>query len=249
MTSKYFADRQQQIKSAFEFQKERINERYREISEKSTNVTKKGEMSALEFYKMKEDEWQQRRDSKVRKSQYADILKSQMGTKERRDLRDALDETDNISMGRYKLCRNSSVPMVPGISSKSTLIPKNLQNANPDHFRRRSKNMLDELNAKSNYQLQHDGLPSSEELNGINKTRNRNTFEIFRSSVPNLNKKLDNDNSRNTLRMSGLSTLHSNTNEKLQTLKSNMAAGKQTNCLNQKSHTRTSNTFISTVPF
>ena len=103
--------------------KDRVNEKYKELSNKAIIITKRGEMSEQELQRYREEILKEKMENKQRQSQYADFLTTQVKSKKWED-RSIENEDMNVSLGKYKLGRNSSVPMVPGISSVSTLAPK-----------------------------------------------------------------------------------------------------------------------------
>ena len=122
-SSKYLSNRTEQMKNVYEFQKDRINEKYKQLSTKASTVTKMGEMSEQELEKFRNQVFMEKLENKQRQSDYAQFLTTQVKSKKWED-KSLENEDMNASLGKYKLSRNSSVPMIPGISNASSLLPK-----------------------------------------------------------------------------------------------------------------------------
>lgn len=118
-TQKYLETKQQKLKSAYQFQKDRIMEKYKKLADLSSNKTKMGENSYKEFQKFKEAENSLKKDRKEKQSEYGKYLKGQMS------IRDNQEGNRSQLVVNTKLNRNSSLPMVPGINSSSPFITKN----------------------------------------------------------------------------------------------------------------------------
>lgn len=122
-SSKYLQNKHKQIMSAYEFQKDRINEKYRGM-QKAQIVTQMGEMSAQELQKYKDHLKQMKEETKRKQTDYGSFLKTQIMQKDRQERSlDARNTTEGLP-GNRTLARNSSVPMVPGICSISQFLPK-----------------------------------------------------------------------------------------------------------------------------
>ena len=122
-STQYLSNRKDQLKSVYEFQKDRINEKYKELSTKASTITKMGEMSEQELQKYRDEQLMAKMDNKQRQSSYADFLTTQVKSKKWDDKSNE-NQDMNMSIGKYKVSRNSSVPMVPGISSVTKISPQ-----------------------------------------------------------------------------------------------------------------------------
>lgn len=122
-SSKYLSNRTEQMKNVYEFQKDRINQKYKQLATKASVVTKMGEMSEQELQKYRDQLAMEKMENRQRQTDYAQFLTTQVKSKKWEDK--SLENDDvNASPGKYKISRNSSVPMIPGISSVSNLAPK-----------------------------------------------------------------------------------------------------------------------------
>ena len=121
----YLGDKESRIKDAWEFQKSRIDQKYREMNQVPTLKTKMGEESYQHFQKYQEEVAKSKSDMKDRQSTYAQMLKQQVNLKKDALKKPELDKMNTTYLGKYKLSRNASLPMIPGIHSTSSLTGMN----------------------------------------------------------------------------------------------------------------------------
>lgn len=106
------------------------------------NQTKRGEESYKEFQRFKEHEQRIKEEFKNHQSQYADFLRGQVRNKnDQTKFEEESHKPNHIYLGKYKLHRNSSLPMVPGINS-SPLKKPDLNKTNGENFRKFKRNNM-----------------------------------------------------------------------------------------------------------
>lgn len=166
---RYFQDKQGKLKSAYRFQKDRIDSKYRQLNQTSLNKTKMGEQSYEEFRRFKEDEERQKQEARARQSDYANALKYQVHIKENRNTINDEDVKNDTYLGKYKLHKNSSLPMIPGINSVTSFAGKGWQ-TNQARLR--------------HHRLSHERLPSTLDMASPDLTRNK--LLAYKNSIPDL---------------------------------------------------------------
>lgn len=195
--NQYYLNKQHKLKSAWRFQKDRIDEKYKQISMEAVNKTKRGEESWKEYLKYKDYLNQEKAENKYKQSNYYQFLKSQVDMKENKN--QANNASPNVFLGAYKVKNSSKMPMVPGINNSSNLIDKNYK-----------------ANAFRHHRLSYDQLPNTMDLVGAYKTRN--SLQNYKTLAPNADAKYPVQSkflsliSGTALRKSGLSTLGSTDN-------------------------------------
>mmetsp|Transcript_12264 Transcript_12264/g.12300 ORF Transcript_12264/g.12300 Transcript_12264/m.12300 type:complete len:344 (-) Transcript_12264:22-1053(-) len=196
----YLTDKSNRMRSAWQFQKDKIEQKYNEVSRIPEMKTKMGDSSYKKFQEYQEEQKKMRLDNKNMQTQYAGLLKTQVDIKKDSKKVSEADKPNNIFIGKYKLHRNSSLPMIPGIHSNSSLTGV----GDLDSFTNKFK-----------------GSRVPQEALEENR-RTRNLLNSYKTSIPNA--KLGKSalkNSRNTLRKSGLSTLGSTGNNRYSTFDGN----------------------------
>lgn len=117
----YKEDKAKWQKSAYEFQKNSIDQKYRQMLENTYNKTKNGEQSYQEYLKYQTELQKQKEENRTRQGEYANVLKTQL------KLNNVIKQDPNkqlpgqVFLGNYKVKNTSSMPMIPGISSVSAL--------------------------------------------------------------------------------------------------------------------------------
>jgi len=141
--------------SAWKFQKDQINQKYKQMSENSNNKTKMGTQSWAEHLKDKEYMDNEKSENKARQSDYYKFLKSQINMKENKNQLNQADLAQNVFLGAYKVKKNG-VPMVPGISSVSPMVGKPFK----------------EESTMKRHRMSYEQLPNTLDLVGTYKSRN-----------------------------------------------------------------------------
>ena len=159
----YMSDKADRMKSAWQFQKNRIEQKYKEVSGVPHEKTKMGRESFQQFQQYKEEQKRALESNRKRQNQYAELLKSQVNLKNTGKIIPQSDKPNHVYLGKYKLHKNSSLPMIPGIHSDSSLTGVGL---------------LDTYNHKFKGTRVSQG-----NLEGRNKTRN--LLDSFKSGIPN----------------------------------------------------------------
>jgi hypothetical protein len=117
----YLNDKANRLKSTWQFQKSSIDNKYRQMLDNTNSKTMMGEQSYQEYLKYQGEVQKQKEDNKRGQSEYANLLKTQVkfhnGVKQDPNK----DIQGQVYLGKYKLKNNSSMPMIPGISSVSAL--------------------------------------------------------------------------------------------------------------------------------
>ena len=109
------------MQSTWKFQKDKIDQKYRDLYNNSQRQTKKGEESYKELQKFHNEQKRQKEENKIRQGEYAHLLKTQVDIKNNGNKPHESDKPNHVYLGKYKLHRNSSLPMIPGIHSDSSL--------------------------------------------------------------------------------------------------------------------------------
>jgi hypothetical protein len=163
----YLNDKANKQKSAYEFQKSSIDNKYRQMFDNTNSKTMMGEQSYQEYLKYK-GEVQKQKEDKIRgQSAYANILKTQV------KFHDDVKKDPNkhiqgqVYLGKYKLKNNSSMPMIPGISSVSALnglspvknYNMKFKGMGPKKYLMNSS--MDDINAKSFAEYHNGHLPNN----------------------------------------------------------------------------------------
>mmetsp|Transcript_2034 Transcript_2034/g.1833 ORF Transcript_2034/g.1833 Transcript_2034/m.1833 type:complete len:388 (+) Transcript_2034:53-1216(+) len=187
--NKYMNDKEIKMKSTWKFQKDRIHEKYKKLSKNPQSKTEMGLQSYGEYKKFESEQKKEKEENKERQSIYAGLLKNQVDIKKTGKVGLEVDKPNHVYLGKYKLNKNSSLPMIPGIHSDSSLTG---------------------IGPVDSYNIKFKGKgnrASYETLEGMNKTRN--LLNSYKTTIPNSKFNSGMKLSRNTLRKSGLSTLES----------------------------------------
>jgi hypothetical protein len=171
----YLNDKANRLKSTWQFQKSSIDNKYRQMLDNTNNKTMMGEQSYQEFLKYQGEVQKQKDDNKRGQSEYANLLKTQVKFHNVVKQDPNKDIQGQVYLGKYKLKNNSSMPMIPGISSVSALnglspvknYNMKFKGMGPKKYLMNSS--MDAINAKS-YAEYHDGKLPNNKL-GLSTTK------------------------------------------------------------------------------
>jgi hypothetical protein len=117
----YLDDKANRQRSAWQFQKNSIDQKYRQMLEDTSNKTKNGEQSYQEYLKYQSELQKQKEENRARQGEYANVLKTQVKFNNIIKQDPNKEIQGQVFLGKYKVKNNSSMPMIPGISSVSAL--------------------------------------------------------------------------------------------------------------------------------